>query len=113
MTKPRAPAWATLTYLTSTASVCLLALTAVLAMGAVTYGVRERLRTLTARDEYGAHERGLRSIQALLDERSPPTTSIDRGLEQSQGELARFGIAADVLHTVRYFGWNLEPITWL
>jgi serine/threonine protein kinase/tetratricopeptide (TPR) repeat protein len=81
--------------LTSTASVCTLAVAAVLAMAIATYGVRERMRTLTARDEYAAHERGLRSIQALLDERSPPAANLERGLAESQAELARFGIAAD------------------
>ena len=61
-------------YLTSTASVCSLALAVVLVVSVASYLFRERLRALEARGEFAAHELKLRSIQAkgrsILDFRS-------------------------------------------
>src|SRR5262249_55061260 len=82
-------------YLTSTASVCSLALAAVVAVSIGAITIRERVRTLEARSEFSAHELKLRSIQAQLDERSPPAYRLDRGLEESRQELARYAISAD------------------
>jgi serine/threonine protein kinase/Tfp pilus assembly protein PilF len=82
-------------YLTSTASVCSLSLAVVAAVSIGAFTIRERVRTLEAHSEFATHELNLRSIQAQLDERSPPNKRLDRGLDESRRELARYAISAD------------------